>query len=347
MPRYAILAHPGHNRVYFEQSQSFWLAELALLGQALSSPPEETEIRSFGGIPYIAFSSAPLTGKDLSLLSRLSFCYALFSLGETSRGEACLLPLSKSPPFLEDSLSAMLKYTGKTNELFTRMLVGVAAATSAFDPLEKLSLLDPVAGKGTTLFEALQAGYDAAGIEIGDKVVAETYHFFKRYLETARYKHAASSQRVSGPARSFTALKYDLSFAKTKEEYAAKGSLHTLELVAGDSRHAPQFFSKNRFHLIVGDLPYGVQHGNVTAEKQSSLTRSPAALLESCLPGWVRVLRPGGTLALSWNVFVLPKEQMRQLLSSAGLTVQTGGPYDRFEHRVDQAIKRDIVVAVK
>ena len=83
MPRYAILAHPGHNRVYFEQSQSFWLAELALLGQALSSPPEETEIRSFGGIPYIAFSSAPLTGKDLSLLSRLSFCYALFSLGET------------------------------------------------------------------------------------------------------------------------------------------------------------------------------------------------------------------------------------------------------------------------
>ena len=35
MPRYAILAHPGHNRVYFEQSQSFWLAELALLGQAL------------------------------------------------------------------------------------------------------------------------------------------------------------------------------------------------------------------------------------------------------------------------------------------------------------------------
>ena len=177
--------------------------------------------------------------------------------------------------------------------------------------------------------------------------MAETYHFFKRYLETARYKHAASSQRVSGPARSFTALKYDLSFAKTKEEYAAKGSLHTLELVAGDSRHASQFFPKNRFHLIVGDLPYGVQHGNVTAEKQSSLTRSPAALLESCLPGWVRVLRPGGALALSWNVFVLPKEQMRQLLSSAGLTVQTGGPYDRFEHRVDQAIKRDIVVAVK
>ena len=60
-----------------------------------------------------------------------------------------------------------------------------------------------------------------------------------------------------------------------------------------------------------------------------------------------RVLRPGGALALSWNTFVLPKEEMRRLLSSAGLAVQTGGPYDRFEHRVDQAIKRDIVVAVK
>lgn len=347
MPRYAILAHPGHNRVYFDQSQSFWLAELALLGQALSSPPEETEIRSFGGIPYIVFTCGALSGKDIALLSRLSFCYAIFSLGETARGETCLLPLKKSAPFLDDNVSGMLKYTGKTNELFTRMMVGIAAATSAFDPLEKLTLLDPVAGKGTTLFEALQAGYDAAGIEIGDKVVAETYHFFKRYLEEARYKHTAASQRVSGPNRSFTALKYDIAFAKSKEEFAVGATTHTLELTAGDSRYAAQLFPKNRFHLIVGDLPYGVQHGNVTGEKQSSLTRSPAALLEACLPGWVKVLRPGGALALAWNVFVLPREQMRQFLSSAGLTVQTGGAYDLFEHRVDQAIKRDIVVAVK
>ena len=98
---------------------------------------------------------------------------------------------------------------------------------------------------------------------------------------------------------------------------------------------------------MVGDLPYGVQHGNVTGEKQTSLTRNPAELLESCLPVWAEVTKPGGALVFAWNTHVLSREKMTQLFAKHGLTVQNEGAYLGFEHRVDQSITRDIIAAVK
>jgi len=59
------------------------------------------------------------------------------------------------------------------------------------------------------------------------------------------------------------------------------------------------------------------------------------------------VLRKGGALALSWNVNVLPREAAEKLVEDAGFTVLREGAYARFEHRVDQAILRDVLFAVK
>ena len=99
--------------------------------------------------------------------------------------------------------------------------------------------------------------------------------------------------------------------------------------------------------MIVGDLPYGVRHGNVTNEKQSSLTRNPAQLLETCLPSWLEVLKPGGSIVLAWNSNVLPRERMERLFAEKGCSVKKDPPYLRFTHRVDQSIVRDIIAARK
>lgn len=118
-------------------------------------------------------------------------------------------------------------------------------------------------------------------------------------------------------------------------------------MVAGNSVYADKFFKKNSFDAIVGDLPYGVQHGNVTNEKQSSLTRNPKDLVKACLPAWKTVLKPGGVIALSWNTFVFPKPQFAKIMEDEGLAVLEEGAYSQLEHRVDNAIRRDIIFAKK
>ena len=134
--------------------------------------------------------------------------------------------------------------------------------------------------------------------------------------------------------------------AKTKEDFKNHRQQHW-EIVSGNSMYADQFFRKNKFRVIVRDLPYGVQHGNVTAAKQSSLTRNPKELVQICLPAWKTVLKPSGILALSWNTHVFPKAQFAALLESAGFNVLLDGPYDQFSHRVDNSIMRDIIIARK
>jgi tRNA G10 N-methylase Trm11 len=135
-----------------------------------------------------------------------------------------------------------------------------------------------------------------------------------------------------------------LEIAKNKADVKDKNYRH-FEIIAGNSMYADKFYKKNFFDLIVGDLPYGVRHGNVTNEKQSSLTRNPSELLAACLPAWKTVLKRGGVLVLSWNTFVFPRDKFTVLLEDMGFDVFSEGAYLDFVHRVDQSIKRDIIVA--
>jgi len=118
-----------------------------------------------------------------------------------------------------------------------------------------------------------------------------------------------------------------------------------LEIIAGNSVHARQFFPSNFFHILVGDLPYGVQHGVVTQEKQSPLTRDPKILLETCLPVWREVLKSGGAMVLAWNRNVFSRTAMTDTLERHGYRVLH--PDLDFSHRVDQSILRDVVIAQK
>lgn len=342
---YAILYHPGHNRVYFETSLKLSVSEFCIMAQNFSAEFENVQHETIYGINYLTFKTIqPLQESDISILSELSFAYALFELEEI-HDQIYLKPIQKrNEHFIDESISSMLKYTGKTNEIFTRMMINVAYSSQS-NP-ENIRLLDPIAGKGTTLYEGLIKGYDVCGIEIGDKVVNESYHFIRRFLENAKYKFRTETKKMSGPHKSFSALRHSFETAKTKEAFKAKDT-KTIELIAGNSVYANQYYKKNFFDIIVGDLPYGVQHGNVTNEKQSSFTRNPSELLNSCLSSWIEVLKPGGAIVLAWNSNVLSRQKMESLLEKHGLLVKKEDPYLQFEHRVDQSILRDVIAAQK
>jgi DNA modification methylase len=343
MKQYAILCNPGRNRVYFETSLKLSISEFNIVAQKFSTKFEDVLRQNIDGIDYLAFQATDeLSQSDVKIISDLSFAYALFETKKIN-GELYLKPIKKmKEDFVDESIGTILKYTGKTNEIFTRMMINVAFYSQGNN--ENIRLLDPIAGKGTTLYEGLIKGYNVHGIEISDSIVNESYHFVKRFLETARYKYEYSSSKISGPNKSFSALKHTFETAKTKEEFKSKNT-KTIGLIAGNSLYANKYYKKNFFDIIVGDLPYGVQHGNVTNEKQSSLTRNPAELLNACLPSWLEVLKPDGAIVLSWNSNVLSRKKMEQLFEERGAIVKNDGAYLQFEHRVDQSILRDIIVA--
>ncbi len=347
MINYALLINPGHNRVYFNESIKLAQSELQAAFSKISAPCGEVSLKEIAGVSYVVFCARDrLVGNDLTVLSMLSFVYAVFEL-RYAKPDTVLVPIRKTnPTYMPASINTILKYTGKTNEQFTRMMINLAFLCSDFTHSDHITLLDPIAGKGTTLFEGLISGYDVYGIEIGEKVAGETVRFLKKYLETEKYKHTVKTEKISAPDKAFTAVRHSISLSRTKEEQRENKEKH-FELIAGNSVYAERFFKKSQVHLIVGDLPYGVQHGNVTNEKQSSLTRNPKELLQACLPGWHRVLKNGGTMVLAWNQFVLPRSEFVSLLRSAGLFVFDDGIYRSFSHRVDQSINRDLVIAKK
>lgn len=342
---YAILYHPGHNRVYFETSLKLSVSEFQIAAQRFHTGYDGLCRRNIGGIDYLAFQTREdLSPEDIKIISGLSFVYALFQMEEVEDAYYLKPVVRIREPFVDEGIGAMLKYTGKTNEIFTRMMINVAACSQ--ENRETLRLLDPIAGKGTTLYEGLAKGYNVYGIEIGGKAVNESYHFIKRFLETAKYKFDCRSIKISGPNKSFSALRHTFETAKTKEDFKG-GNTRTIEFIAGNSLYANRYYRKNFFDIIVGDLPYGVQHGNVTHEKQSSLTRNPSELLNVCLPSWTETLKPGGIIVLAWNSNTLSRQRMADLLEKQGLEVKNDAPYLQFEHRVDQSIVRDVIAAQK
>lgn len=343
--KYFILFNPSHNRVYFETSIKLSTAEFAITAKNLSVNCSDIQHQMILGIDYLTFETDGLLSEDdVRLIFDLSFIYALFA-SQTIDGELYLKPVEKlKTAFVDDSIGSMLKYTGKTNEIFTRMMLNIAALQ--VKERSNLRLLDPIAGKGTTLYEGLVKGYDVHGIEIGESVVNEAFHFIKRFLENARYKFTSSSNKLTDPKKTYTATKYTFETAASKEDFKNKNT-KTIEFIAGNSMYANKYYKKNYFDIIVGDLPYGVQHGNVTNQKQSSLTRNPAELLDVCLPAWADVLKIGGAIVLAWNSNVLSRYKVEALAEKHGLTVKKGEEYLQFEHRVDQSIMRDIIVCVK
>ncbi|NQT64424.1 MAG: hypothetical protein HQ556_15790 [Candidatus Marinimicrobia bacterium] len=329
------------------ESEQLALAELALTCQRLEQTCGHIESIDIAGINYLSFTvEKTLNERELEWLSRLSFIFALF-LQEVDN-EAQLKPVALIPPsHLDPKISMLLKYSGKTNEIFTRMMINVGLVSSDFGVEDSIQLLDPVSGKGTTLFEGAVRGFDVTGIEMEQKMVHETTTFFKRFLEQDKYKHTLSKHAMYSSRTGSEAFIQLFEYARDKQGFKSESSRKHLGIITGNAIHSRRYFKAEKFHLIIGDLPYGIAHGNRSQKQHKSRTRSPAELMEVCLPEFHKILKTGGTLVLAWNKFVWPREDFVELLTTRGFQVLDSAPYDQFTHRVDQSIKRDIIVARK
>lgn len=348
MNTYLILQHPGHNRVYYNLSDTLALAELKIVSSRLNIPSNEIEIIDIKGIRYLSLSTnGEISESDLELLSRLSFVFALFKL-ETINDKIYIQPiLKKEYEYIDSKISSLLKYPGKTNELFTKMMINVALLSSDFSFKDSIQLLDPVAGKGTTLYEGTIYGFDVTGIEIESKSSQAISLYFKKYLENERYKYSLSKKQVFGKNKNEGVFAEIFEYALNKENFKTESLRKKLNIITGNTTQTSKYVKNNHFHIIVGDLPYGIAHGNSASKKSNSITRNPSELLEQSLPEWFKVLKKGGVVVIAWNAFVINRSKLSEVFKINGFEVLTKTPYSEFEHLVDRSIKRDIIVAKK
>lgn len=330
---YAFLLYPHANIRYRQSLLQLAVQELSMTLAALGRGAEVVP-KEMGGAMFLTFEEEKLTARDMRMLSQLASVYMLFSM-EDGR----LTPLERTHPnYVGEDLPALLKYKGKTNEMFTDTMLTMALASSAFMPVHDSQLIvcDPMAGRGTTLMLALRRGYHGVGIEIDKADVKESADYMTRYLEFHRtkYKRTDSSLTVRGKVGG---RENKFVFSDSAEHFK-DGDTRTLRLICGDTRDAAALLKPQSVHLMVTDIPYGVQKG--TAGRQDSI----GGTLEAALSGWFDVLKHGGVLAMSFNTHVTKREALIQLCEKAGFEIVET---ENLEHWVEQAISRDVILARK
>ena len=244
--------------------------------------------------------------------------------------------------YLDADLAQVLKYKGKTNADFTLMMLHCAKAASVFalSP-EPLTVMDPLCGRATALFCALQEGNNAVGVEIDEKDVHEADTYFERYLQYHRLKHRRETYSATLPEGGHAEeIRYQL--ALDAEAYR-RGDVRSLRLFRGDTAQADKMAGRESCHLLVADLPYGVQHTAQGGKGFTTLER----LMQTAFPAWRRALRKGGAAAVAFNTYTLKREAVCAEMAKAGFRVLTDPPFRDFSHWVEQAVNRDMVIAVR
>lgn len=333
MPRYLLLRTPSANRVYAGESGPLTAAELEITAPGVSA----IEDTSIAGVGYLAFEADTIDEGLAGILARQSASFALFeAVGDVLR------PVQLPAPFtLDDDLITIPKYQGKTNEQFTQLLMGVTLASVTREPTGPRQILDPLAGRGTTLSTALLLGHDAYGVEGDERAFEQFASFYKTWLRRKRIKHTADVRPVRRDGRTV---------GKKFEAELQAGDLRLrVASFTGDTRSSADLFGKKKFDAIVTDAPYGVAHGSTTDVRGTSgrRDRSAAGLLREAIPVWAGQLMHGGAIGISWNTLGLTREDLSSILQRADLQVREGGPWERFAHRVDSSIHRDLIVATK
>jgi SAM-dependent methyltransferase len=297
---------------------------------------------TIGGVDYVvADADPPLGAPQLAVLSNLSSLHALFEVDDEGR----FVPLPLSPRrVLDEDLVTIQRYVGKTNEAFTHLLVNLALgigedALTRWLAGERLRLLDPVCGRGTSLNRAAVYGIDANGIDVDERDVDAYRTFLTTWLRDKRFKHTVERAHLR-KGRDRPAHRTTVTYGRTKDVATHR----VVDVVHDDTLHAGDHFAARSMDLLVADLPYGVQHGSRSGA--GGLDRGPEPLLEAALPVWFDLLRPGGGAALAWNRRVLTRPRLCELAAASGFRV-VDPETDELVHVVDRSITRDVLVAAR
>ncbi len=336
--KYALMLRPNNNIPYFEEMKKLCIHEINLMFSRLKLDLLSLEVTKLGRATYLIVELENLLeDKFFKHISRLSFYYSLFEIqGEVFKP----IDIQEKLAFDED-LSVRLKYNGKTNESFTRLLINSALYTSNYFNVDKTFVYDPMCGKGTTLFEGLIQGYQVYGAELNKKAIDEMWVYFSRYLKEGKYKHEMMNGKAQFNGKTLGEI-FEAKAARTKDTF--KNNSSSIKIFRGDTTKSNLIFKKNSMHIIVTDLPYGVAHMGKSEEESS---RNLYKLLNHSFIAWYELLKKGGALALSWNTYTNKREDIVKLLEDNNYKVMNSKEYTNFKHRVSQAINRDIIVALK
>lgn len=327
---YALLLWPYSNARYEVAVREPAMAELELILASVGIS-EKCEYRELSGVGALVFSreNASLSETEIQRIWTHSLAYWFGILQK----DGSFLPLpGANLARIGADLPFVQKYKGKTNERFTQQLINLALYSSAFEREERLQLLDPMCGRGTTLFQALNRGWNATGLDVDKKAIHDLLDYYEKYLQYHRLKH--EKKPMSATVKGHKAVPVRM--------VTSEGTV--LRVGEADAALAGAVAGRESQHLIVCDLPYGVQHapGGEGGARQSFET-----LLLRTLPSWREALRTGGAVAVAYNVNTLKTESVRSIMEACGLKAMRGGLYDRLEHWVEQAVTRDAAVAVK
>lgn len=333
---YAFQLLPNPNTHYNESLRVLSVKELGAMLSAMNLSAE-IRVENVGGADFLLFEAGELSADALTRLGRHS---SLLLMAEYTDGLLRPLPVDRTP-YLPKELAEVLKYKGKTGTAFTRMLINLAMSASE-GPVKapgKTLLLDPVCGRGTTLYCAMEQGINAVGIDTDKTDLREAMTYLDRFLTRARMKHACKQSALTCGKQSVPQAEYIL--ADDKEHYQA-GDTRSLRLLLADTGLAGQLLRKTPADLLVADLPYGIQHAPQAGQKPESFEK----LCARVLPQWRAAMRKGAGAAISFNTLTLPRRKLTELMTAAGFRVLEEEPYGCFEHFVEQAVTRDVVVAV-
>lgn len=334
--KYILLLWPHANVRYQNETMKLAESELRLMLDVFAP---EGEIAPCNALEMPALEIALEHEMDGALLAALrghSLMYGLFRM----QPDGAMLPVcGRANAYVGVDLPGILKYKGKTNELFLQLMENVAlyAGDFARRGAEPLELMDPMCGRGTALFVGANRGWNTTGSDLDKGDLAEAEKFLKRYFEFHHMKYNLNAQSRTMPGGKGVPVK-QFRFADTPENYR-EGNVRSLSLANADAARVRDVFGREKFHMIVCDLPYGVQH--------APLGGSWEKLLRTSLVSWRDALKKGGAIALSFNQNTLKRHKVLEWMQEAGLEVKSGGAYEAFDHWVEQAVTRDIAVGRK
>lgn len=313
---------PQRATQYADMAQRLALPEVAI--SPLGAITASSKIVTLAGQPYVKLELTVQSAPSLPHFATLSDWFDYFEqIGSETGPFLRPLTVGEGLRFTADLVEAR-RYKGKTNELLTHFLVNIARWTHGNAPR---ILFDPMAGGGTLAFTALRLGLSVLGVERDKEAVTGTDAFLRTYLQQERIKHSRMQEKRKAGQRFRFTLPHEQTITIAQGETDESRTL--LEGLPGTPRP----------DLVVGDLPYSIQHN----------ARQPLpALLAKALPVWYALAAPGAVLALAWNATTLKREMMLEIVAKAGWHPVTAGAYDEMAHQVDRVIKvRDVVVARK
>ncbi|MBX2798769.1 MAG: hypothetical protein KTR31_13910 [Myxococcales bacterium] len=305
-----LLVSPLADGAYFADVDDVVLSEVrAVLGC-------DGELWERGGMRFVTVAAGSAE------MARLSFVLGAFE-GDPEAGLkiAALDAGWALPP----GLVWGTKYRGKTNELVTQLAINLALAHCTADRSAGTLLCDPMAGRGTTLCWAARYGLDAIGIELDPTALDDFHRHVKRQTKLGRIRHTEERGWVTKKNKDGVGRYVGFAFGEVQ-----------LRLVAGDGRRAPDLVGRSRAHVIVADLPYGVQFGG-------RHRRNPIDDVRACAEAWGDVLCAGGCAVLIFNRLQPRRSRLEEVFAGTALRAL---PLE-LPHRMSESIERDVMVLIR